>query len=194
MRTMLKNPWRWLSVAAALSLIAVIGCKEDNPAEPEPENPQELITKVTLTLTPAGGGAAVTVTFNDPDGDGGNPPTIGTLTLRAGTAYNGIIELLDETKSPADTITAEVEEESDVHQFFYTPEGGIVGRVTVTITDKDSKNLPVGLEYTVAVTAGAAANGTLNVVLSHFDAAPKDGVNRSDESDVDIDFPVNITN
>ncbi len=52
----------------------------------------------------------------------------------------------------------------------------------------------MGLEYTVTVTAGAAASGTLNVVLSHFDAAPKDGVNRSDESDVDIDFPVNITN
>jgi hypothetical protein len=193
MNTVPQNPLRWLLVAAAFSLIAVIGCKEDNPAEPEPENPQELITKVTLTLTPAGG-AAVTVTFSDPDGDGGNAPTIGTLTLKAGTTYNGTIELLDETKSPADTITTEIEEESDVHQFFYTPEGGIVGRVTVVITDKDANNLPVGLEYTVTVTAGAAANGTLNVVLSHYDASPKDGITPSDESDIDIDFPVNITN
>jgi hypothetical protein len=193
MRTLFKNPLRWLFIVAALSLIVVIGCKEDNPAKPEPVNPQELITKVMLTLTPAGGGAAVTVTFNDPDGDGGNAPTIGTLTLKAGTTYNGTIELLDETKSPADTITAEVEEESDAHQFFYTPEGGIVGRVTVTILDMDSKNLPVGLQYRVAVSAGAAVSGSLNVVLSHYDAKPKDGVNRSDESDIDIDFPVNVT-
>lgn len=193
MRTLFKNPLRRLFTVAALPLIVVIGCKEDNPASPEPENSQELITKVTMTLTPAGGGAAMTVTFNDPDGDGGNAPTIGTLMLKAGTTYNGTIELLDETKSPADTVTAEVEEESDVHQFFYTPEGGIVGRVTVTITDKDANNLPVGLEYTVAVTAGAAASGTLNVVLSHFDAAPKDGVSRSDESDIDISIPVTIT-
>lgn len=194
MRTLFKNPLRWLFIVAALSLIVVIGCKEDNPASPVPENPQELITKVTLTLTPAGGGTAVTVTFNDPDGDGGNAPTIGTLTLKAGTTYNGTIELLDETKSPADTVTAEVEEESDVHQFFYTPEGGIVGRVTVVITDKDANNLPVGLKYTATVTAGAAANGTLNVVLSHYDASPKNGTTPSDESDIDIDFPVNITN
>lgn len=194
MNTVPQKPLQRLLVAAALSLIVVIGCKEDNPAEPEPENPQELITKVTLTLTPAGGGAAVTVTFSDPDGDGGIAPTIGTLTLKAGTTYNGTIELLDETKNPAKNITEEVEEESDVHQFFYAPEGGIAGRVTVNITDRDANNLPVGLEYTVTVTAGAAASGTLNVVLSHYDAAPKNGTTPSDESDIDIDFPVNITN
>lgn len=108
--------------------------------------------------------------------------------------FYGTIELLDETKSPADTITAEVEEESDVHQFFYTPEGGIVGRVTVVIADKDANNLPVGLEYTVTVTAGAAVNGMLNVVPSHYDESPKDGTTPSDESDIDIDFPVNVTN
>jgi hypothetical protein len=191
---MLKNPLRWLWTAAALSLVVTLGCKEKNPAEPEPQNPQELITKVTLTLTPVGGGAAVTVTFSDPDGDGGNAPTIGTLTLKAGTTYNGTIELLDETKNPAENITEEVEEESDAHQFFYTPKGGIVGRVTIVITDRDANNLPVGLEYTVTVTAGAAANGTLNVVLSHYDESPKNGTTPSDESDIDIDFPVNITN
>lgn len=193
MRNMLKNPLRWLWIIASLSLIVATGCEEDNPAAPEPENPQELITKVTLTLTPAGG-AAATATFSDPDGDGGNPPTIGALTLRAGTTYTGTIELLDETKNPAENITEEVEEESDVHQFFYTPEGGIAGRVTVTIADRDNNNLPVGLEYTVTVTAGAAANGTLNVVLSHYDESPKNGTTPSDESDIDIDFPVNITN
>jgi hypothetical protein len=182
---------QWALVLGAFALFG-IGC-EDDPASPKEENPQELITKVTLTLTPAAGGAAATVTFSDPDGDGGNAPTIGTLTLNAGTNYTGTIELLDETKDPDENVTEEVEEESDVHQFFYTPEGGIVGRVTVTITDRDANNLPVGLEYTVTVTAGAAANGTLNVVLSHYDESPKDGVTPSDESDVDIDFPVNVT-
>jgi hypothetical protein len=184
---------KWMSLIA-VPLMMLWGCKEDNPAAPDPGNPQELITKVILTLTETGASNTASATYNDPDGDGGNPPTIGTLTLKAGTTYNGTIELLDETKSPADTITTEIEEESDVHQFFYTPEGGIVGRVAVVITDKDANNLPVGLEYTVAVTAGAAANGTLNVVLSHYDASPKNGVTPSDESDVDIDFPVNITN
>ncbi len=190
MKSNLLKSFSWTLALAAVAFLSG-GC-EDDPASPKPENPQELITKVTLTLTPAGGGTAVTVVFSDPDGDGGTAPTIGTLTLKAGTTYTGTIELLDETKDPDENITEEVEEESDVHQFFYTTEGGIVGRVTVAITDLDANNLPVGLEYTVTVTAGAAANGTLNVVLGHYDEAPKDGVTRSDESDIDIDFPVNI--
>ena len=35
-------------------------------------------------------------------------------------------------------------------------------------------------------------SGTLNVVLSHYDDGPKDGVTQSTESDVDITFPVRI--
>ena len=195
MKSFLMNPLELFAWSATMIFTLVsVGCKEDNPAAPAPANPQELITKVILTLTENGTTNTTSATYNDPDGDGGNAPTIGTLTLKAGTTYNGVIELLDETKSPADTITAEVEEESDVHQFFYTPEGGILGRVAVSITDTDANNLPVGLEYMVTVTAGAAANGTLNVVLSHYDASPKNGTTPSDESDLDIDFPVSITN
>ena len=66
------------------------------------------------------------------------------------------------------------------------------GRVTVTITDQDDNGLPVGLNFTVEVSAGAAASGTLRVVLSHFDDDPKDGMTMSDETDVDVTFPVNI--
>ena len=33
-------------------------------------------------------------------------------------------------------------------------------------------------------------NGQLRVILSHFDEAPKDGVNQSDETDIDVTFEV----
>jgi len=176
---------------AALFLFST-GCDEDDPAQPEEENPQELITKVTLTLTETGTTNTTSVSFSDLDGSGGNAPTIGTLTLGVGKTYTGTIALLDETKNPVENITEEVEEEADAHQFFYTVGGGIAGRLNVAITDVDSKNLPVGLEYTLTVTPGAAASGTLNVVLSHYDESLKDGVTPSDETDVDIDFPVSI--
>jgi len=52
--------------------------------------------------------------------------------------------LKDETKNPVEDITEEVKEEAEGHQFFYTPQGALTGRVTVTITDKDSKNPPGG--------------------------------------------------
>ncbi|HEX9654802.1 MAG TPA: type 1 periplasmic binding fold superfamily protein, partial [bacterium] len=166
------------------------GCGDDkDPAGPDEE---ELITTVILTLTETGTTNQVTAQFEDLDGDGGNAPVIGTLTLGAGKTYTGTIQLLNESVNPAEDITEEVEAESDAHQFFFTAEGGIAGRVVVTITDLDANNLPIGLEYTVTVSAGAAASGTLNVVLGHFDEVAKDGVTRSPETDVDIDFPVNI--
>ncbi|MCL4707529.1 hypothetical protein KJ068_20430 [bacterium] len=180
-----------------LPVLLLWSCKEDNPTNPDNGNEQELITTVTLSLTENGTSNVVTATFKDPDGDGGAAPTFGTLTLKAGSTYTGKVELLDESKNPAEDITKEVKEEAEAHQFFYTPQGALAGRLTVTITDKDSNNLPVGLEFTVAVLAGGAVTGSatnsLNVVLSHFDNTPKNGADRSDESDIDINIPVTIT-
>ncbi|MGH7491900.1 MAG: hypothetical protein ACREOO_05850 [bacterium] len=57
----------------------------------------------------------------------------------------------------------------------------------------------MGLAYSVAVTAaapvvGSAAN-SLKVALSHYDpASAKDGTTPSSETDVEVDFPVSITN
>lgn len=178
-------------------LLLVWGC-EDDPTSPDPGNEQELITKVVLTLTESGSGSTVTATYNDPDGPGGAAPTIGALTVKAGSTYAGTVQLFDETKNPVANITEEVEEEADEHQFFYTPQGELAGRLAVTVTDKDSKNLPVGLKFNVVVSSGPPVTGSvtnsLNVVLSHFDNVTKNGTDRSDESDVDINVPVNIVN
>jgi len=173
------------------------GC-EDDPASPGEGNEQELITKVVLTLTESGTGTKVSAIYNDADGPGGAAPSIGALTLKAGSSYSGQIELFDESKSPAVNLTEEVAKEADAHQFFYTPQGELVGRLTITITDKDSKNLPLGLAFTVTVSAGPAVTGSaansLNVVLSHYDRVTKNGRDRSNETDIDINVPVSITN
>lgn len=191
-----KGSFKLAVLSAMLILLAFVACKEDNPSDPGGGNDQELITKVILTLTENGTSNTVTATFNDPDGGGGAAPTITGLSLKAGSTYTGKIELKDESKNPVEDITEEVKEEADAHQFFYTPQGALAGRITVTVTDKDSKNLPVGLEFTVAVSAGAAVTGSaansLNVALSHFEGATKTGTSRSPETDVEINFPVNI--
>ncbi len=172
-----------------LSAAIVVGCDSDDPDDDGPGE-EELITTVTLTLTPQAGGQNVTAVANDPDGDGAGF-TIGDINLTANTTYTGTITFRDDVNN--EDITAEVEEEDDVHQVWYTPGGDAAGRVTVTIDDMDGNGLPVGLDFTVVVSAGADASGTLNVVLSHYDEGPKDGVTQSDESDVDLVFPVNIT-
>lgn len=190
-----KHCCKW-PLVFTLPLLLFWGC-EDDPTNPQNGNEQELITTVTLTLTENGTSNIVTATFRDLDGDGGAAPTISTLTLKAGSAYTGRIELLDESKNPAENITAEVEEEADAHQFFYTPQGELAGRLTISITDKDGNNLPLGLAFTAAVSAGPAVTGSaansLKIVLSHFDETPKSGTDPSDESDVDINMPVTIT-
>lgn len=191
MFTHLKN---LLFLSLAL-LLVYSGCNDDNPENSGDEGPgeEELITTVTLTLTDAAdANNVVNVQWRDVDGPGGNDPVIGTLTLAAGKTYNGTIQLLNEQATPAENITDEVDEEHNAHQFFYTAEGDISGRVAVAITDQDDNGLPVGLSFTVTVSAGGAASGTLNVILGHYDEVVKDGTSKSTETDVDVDLPVNV--
>ncbi|MFC1732171.1 type 1 periplasmic binding fold superfamily protein [candidate division KSB1 bacterium] len=181
-----------ITAAVVAALFIVAGCSDDEVTNPITENPQELITKVTITLIDDISAAESTAVWSDFDGPGGNDPVIGTLELLAGSTYSGSIELLDETKSPVEDISEEVEEEADEHQFFYTVEGDATSRMTVEITDLDSNNFPVGLEFTVSISSGGAAAGVLNVVLFHYDDVEKDGTSQSTESDIDIDIPVTI--
>lgn len=171
--------------------LIMISCTDNPASNIDGPGEEELITQVTLTLVD-GNSSETTVSWQDQDGPGGNDPVVGTLQLQAGTTYTGTIELLDTTKDPVEDITQEVREEDDEHQFFYTVGDSISDRLDIEVTDTDENGLPVGLEYSVTVSAGDAASGSLNVVLSHYDDAPKDGTTRSDETDIDIDIPVEI--
>ncbi len=184
-----KNPAAILLALALLSFVG--GCRRtDNPTEP---NEQESITTMRMTLTPTGGGAPVTAQWRDLDGAGGNPPVITPLNLRVGTTYTGTVEVLDESKTPAENKTAEIRREANEHLFIYTVSGGAQGRVNITITDSDTSTppLPVGLQYRVEVTAGPAVSGNLRVVLYHYDRGRKT-VNPSNEIDIDASFPLNV--
>lgn len=166
--------------------------KDKDPSNPAPINPQELITTVKLTLTDASdSNNTFTVQWKDADGPGALAPVIDTLVLDTSKTYNAVVSVLDETKSPVDDITTEIKEEAEAHQFFYTLSSNLTGRVSITRTDKDLNNLPVGLELQLSTTAGTSAQGTLNVVLSHYDGVPKTA-SPSAESDIDITFPVRL--
>ena len=185
MHTYIAKTLKGILVLTLLAL-TFTACDSTEP-EDDGAGEEELITRVVLTLT--GGGETIVAEASDPDGDGTNFQ-IDDITLTAGTTYTGSIELFDDIND--EDITEEVEEEAGEHQFFYTPQGGIATRVTVNVTDTDGNGLPVGLDFTVVVSSGGAASGSLNVVLSHFDEEPKTGTDRSDETDVDVTFPVTI--
>lgn len=181
-----------LATALAATLVATLlaACSDDpstGPDAPEHEEPNKVVVKLTNT---ANASDTVTATFFDADGDGGDTPTIDTLRLTNNASYSGTVRLYHQHGSSSEELTADVERLKDEHQFFYSAKDGIAGRLFITPTDKDSKNLPVGLRFTAVVGNGAPTTGTLNVVLGHFDEVVKDGIARSPESDVSVDFPV----
>ena len=164
-------------------------CKETDPVKPS-VNEHDYATDVIITLVNQSD--TIISTWSDLDGPGGNNPTISdTLRLAKGKKYNGSITLYNKSKNPIENITDEIIELADEHKFFYTP-SSTINSLIVSILDKDSKNLPVGLLFTIDSPISNQGNGLLNVVLSHYDDSPKDGINRSAETDIEIDFPISL--
>lgn len=175
-----------LLLAGTLAFSACDTAPADDPGE------NELITRVTLTMTPQGGGAAATAEYRDANGDGlVQPGEFSTLTLRAGTTYTGAIAFF----SPSAEVTSEIRAEATQHQLVYSTGGGAAGRLTLAATDRDASGKPIGLATTAAVSAGAAATGTLRAVLYHYeDAARKQAGVAGSDADFDGTFPVSIAN
>jgi hypothetical protein len=181
------NHFRFFPLPLLALACTLTACDSTRPDDDAGEN--ELITRVVLTLTPQGGGAAATATYNDANRNGLiEASEFTTLALRAGTTYSGTVTFA----SPDEDVTAEVRAEAESHQVLYTPGGGVAGRLTITTTDRDRNSLPIGLQFNAAVSGGAAATGTLRVVLSHYEGEVKRAGVPSTEADFDGAFPVTI--
>ena len=177
------------TLALVMAISIFTACEKDDPVVP---NEEELITTLTYTLS-ATGADPVVLSFTDLDGDGGNAPTINGGTLAANTTYTGSIDLLNETETPAESITEEIEEEQEEHQFFYAASGL---DLTIAYTDADANNQPVGL--TTTITTGDAGSGNLTVTLRHEPNKDGAGVaagqieNAGGETDIEVTFPITI--
>ncbi len=170
----------------------LFGCKKEKKTVIP--NEEELITTLRYNLVPSGGGATVQFTFTDLDGDGGNAPAVVGGTLMANTTYNGSIELLNETETPAEDITLEVQEEDEEHQFFFESLDGLAA--TMNYADQDGNGQPLGLKSTL-VTSGASS-GKVRIILRHEPNKTAQGVSGGDitnaggETDIEVEFPVTI--
>ncbi len=183
------------SILAAGILLAAVSCKKNHGDVANPVNPNEteLITTVKLIVYPLSDPSAETIfAFTDADGAGGNEPSIDTIRLAPSTEYHVEVLVLDETKNPVDTTSKEIEEERNVHQFFYTKIGSY--GLTTNYLDFDDHNVPLGLN--IKVTTGAAftiKTNQLKVVLKHQPGLkPTSGQGDSSlgETDIEVDFPI----
>ncbi len=176
-----------LLISIFTSLLAFMSCSDD-PDDPVIENEEEVITTLTYTLTPAEGGSAVVLNYVDLDGDGPNEPTITNGTLSAETIYTGAVTLLNETESPAESVTEEVAEEDKDHQIFFET---TVSGLTVEYTDFDGDGNPVGLAN--ILTTGSAGSGNLTVTLKHEPDKSASGVSDGDMTNAGGETDISVT-
>lgn len=180
-------------IIALLGLAVVTGlssCKKDEDlveTPPPTQNEEEVITTMTLTFVDdAGVQPTVTATFRDPDGDGGLGADIfDTIRLQNNTTYNVSITLLNETVTPAEDITVEVQEEDDEHFFCFSPSGA---DLSIIRTDTDGV-YEVGLQS--QWTVGAVSTGTTLISLKHQPGV-KDGTCAPGETDIEVNFVTEI--
>jgi hypothetical protein len=179
----LKSILKTAMMMAIPTLFMLEACKEDPKPSLPPSDETELITTVKLEFTDSASSAVHYAVFSDPDGEGGNGPVrFDTIRLNKGSIYATRILLLDESKTPADTISNEVSKESDEHLFVFNPKNA---DINIQILDKDNNMLPVGLLSRWRT--GKASQGVVNVMLKHQPGV-KDGSPAPGETDVQVEF------
>lgn len=149
-------------------LLAACGDVKD----PDDDNVQEVVTTVELLLEPTDGTDPVTFRWADPENDGA--PVIDDVLLSDATDYVLHVSFLNELEDPPEDITAEVADESDQHQVFFTgsavrgPATGAAPDAVVehAYGDLDADGNPIGLDNTLA-TLGVGS-GELTVTLRHL--------------------------
>lgn len=173
-------------IIAFVLLATIQSCKptcEKNPDDPECADPQEVITTLKVLVTDSASGVLVnTFRFKDADANG-TPEVFDTIRLNANKTYNVAVQVWDDSKTPAENITEEVEEEKNDHAFFYTISNL---NLAVTKTDVDDNNLPIGLQSRWVT--GSAGSGLVTIKLKHQPGV-KDGSEAPGETDVEVQFP-----
>lgn len=198
----MKNKITTGLILSLISLTSLHSCKKsDDASHPHDHASQEQITTLILrgvnTANPTDTNFFISAKWEDLDGDGGNAPVIDSLILDTGITYSINMLLLDKTKTPYDTVSKEILERGNIHQFFYTPSSTLLGKVIVERLDKDNNNpaLPIGLQTQWSILSVPTYNlpvlGTVGILLSHYDGIPKTAL-PSPESDINISFPVRL--
>ncbi|MCF8461761.1 MAG: type 1 periplasmic binding fold superfamily protein [Flavobacteriales bacterium] len=189
----MKNAKNILWALPLFSILFFTSCEKEDPFVP---NEEELITTLIYTLTPVGGGTAVEFRFQDLDGDGGTAPVITSGTLAANTSYTGILTLLNEAVSPAESISDEIAAEAEDHQFFFSTTHFTFIDGSIAYEDEDANGFPIGLLTTFAV--GSVTHISLTIVLRHEPNKAALGVsiggidNAGGETDIEVEFDIPV--
>lgn len=147
------------------SLLALLPLATACGLDSQTLNEQEVITSIILDFD------GTRFEFNDPDGDGGEDPTIDPVVLAAGN-YTLTVHFENRLEDPPEDITEEVNDESDQHLVLFTGSAVVgpatdnaTGPLAQTYADEDINGLPVGLTNSIVATPGT---GMMTVTLRHM--------------------------
>lgn len=205
----LENVKKYGMYTLLLGGALLTSCSDDDEA-PEPENEVEVFTDVKLIFTNiADASDVVTARAQDPDGVGVQELQIlNDITLTSGATYTLHYEILNALNpdDPED-VGAEIKEEDDEHQFFFsftndaftdpTGDGNVDGNTTgteaINYIDTDDNGNPVGLFTSWATSSTPLSEGMFRVRLQHQPdvKTSTSGVNDGD-TDFDLTFVLNI--
>lgn len=188
-------------IALLGSTLVFTSCKDDEA--PEVENVVEVFTDVTLVFTPEGGGTAISALAQDPDGVGSQPLVVqDEITLAAETTYTLTLEIFNNLETPGEDIGAEILEEDNEHQFFFSFTEGAFSSPTgdgnidtaadpINYNDQDENGANVGLN--TSWTTGVASTGTFRIRLQHQPDVKTATTGSNDgDTDFDLSFTLNI--
>lgn len=166
-------------------MLIIPACKKDenNVDNPILTNNEELITTFMILFYDSTGTQFITsAQFKDIDGEGGSTPTLfDTIRLNKHNIFNASIILLNESVTPIDTISNEVEKESIEHIFCFTPSNATIDIIR---TDTDG-TYELGLKS--KWTTGNPSNGSVVIKLKHQPGS-KNGTCTPGETDIELDF------
>ncbi len=188
----MKNEKVW-NVLVAMLLIITSACQKN----PIPINEEELITTLTLSVQENGSSTITHFSFEDIDGIGGMPATIDSLLLEKNATYQVSISLFNKSVYPVDTISNEVLEEGDMHQFFYQSIPNTILKDFTYESPNDINGNPIGLNFSFD-TDNTSTIGSLKIILRHQPNKNGLNVNIGDitnavgETDIEIEFPVRL--
>jgi hypothetical protein len=193
---MKKASYQFAVIAMLFVLFLITSCKKEEQVVTPPAPGNEFLTTIKIRFqNAANSNDTLWAVWRDLS-NGVDPPDTSkaVISIRKNSRYTASVHLYDETKSPADDITAEVRERANYHLYFFFVTGAASENITITATDRDtnSPQLPLGLENEF-VTTGVVCSGRLEGVLKHQPNG-KDGTFAPGSTDSDVFFTLNIIN
>ena len=195
----------YLMLAMVGTSLIFTGCKKDD-VDPDHEHEGEIITDVKLVFTNTSDASdVVEARAQDPDGEGVQELAIlDTINLDTSKTYTLTFEIMNNLESPGDNIGAEIEEEANEHQIFFSfnnnafnnPAGdGNIDNASdaINYNDADGNNNPLGLSTNWTTGTSAISAGSFTVRLQHQPDVKTATTGATDgDTDFELQFVMNI--